>query len=253
MGFTCFMGKIDIELATKVFSKVFDRENITLGELNDISITEDFLFDYDLPIKESYLPFEYTRILHFQCSVLKIELLIYKHGFWCDFIEILEIGDRLYFNSNSIQNVPIKNVFPFLFADNNQAILVDDIFWINVNLADNYLDYSIIQDYLRLNDSEFGTKNLNPKPSNNDIKTYIIFEENTGYYKIGKSKQPKIREKTLRSEKPNIKMILVCDKNIESYLHKKYKDKRIRGEWFDLSSDEILDIIEKYNFTKVDF
>jgi hypothetical protein len=248
------MKKINIELAEKVFVKVFDRENLTLSDLNDISIDEDFLFDYGLPIKESYLPFEYTRIMHWQNAVLRIGMLIYKHGAWCEFIEILEVGGRLYFNSNSIQNVPRKNVFPFFYADNNQSILVDDIFWINVNLADNYFDYSIIQDYLRLNDGSFGTKNMNPNPlPNPDFKTYIIFEENTGYYKIGKSKRPHIREKTLRSEKPNIKMILVCENNIESVLHKKYKRKRIRGEWFDLNSDEILDIIEKYNFTKVDF
>lgn len=38
---------------------------------------------------------------------------------------------------------------------------------------------------------------------------------NTGFYKIGKSINPKLRERTLQSEKPTIKIIKVFDKNIE--------------------------------------
>ncbi len=76
---------------------------------------------------------------------------------------------------------------------------------------------------------------------------YLMYDKRNGYYKIGISKEPKYREKTLQSEQPNIEM--VCSKRyplrkiaeaFESALHKTYAEKRIRGEWFNLSNTDIL-------------
>jgi hypothetical protein len=79
-----------------------------------------------------------------------------------------------------------------------------------------------------------------------DYKTYIIKDESNYLYKIGKSVNPKLREKTLQSEKPTIKMIKVFDYNIEKILHNEYKDFRVRGEWFDLNKVQINYICTKY-------
>ena len=70
---------------------------------------------------------------------------------------------------------------------------------------------------------------------------YLMIDHNTGYYKIGRSKNPKFREKTLQSEKPTIEMIhkFKANSSKESDLHKKYADKRIRGEWFNLSKEDV--------------
>jgi hypothetical protein len=84
------------------------------------------------------------------------------------------------------------------------------------------------------------------KISTQEVKTYIIKDDNTGLYKIGKSINPRIREKTLQSEKPNIKIIKVFNKNIEKKLHNEYKDFRIRGEWFNLSPIQVKYICTKY-------
>jgi len=63
-----------------------------------------------------------------------------------------------------------------------------------------------------------------------------------GRYKIGMSKKPEYRERTLQSEKPEI--TLICSKmyssrdearKIEKELHQRFKNNRIRGEWFNLS------------------
>jgi len=95
------------------------------------------------------------------------------------------------------------------------------------------------------------------KPLNNEIKTvnegscyvYLMIDRINGYHKIGISNQPQYREKTLQSEKPTIE--LICQKlfpsrkiaeSIEKALHEGFKEKRIRGEWFDLSNDEINDL-----------
>lgn len=75
---------------------------------------------------------------------------------------------------------------------------------------------------------------------------YLMHDLKNGYHKIGISKTPKYREKTLQSEKPTIE--LVCSKEypsrkiaeaIEAALHKVYEENRIRGEWFELSDSDV--------------
>ena len=97
----------------------------------------------------------------------------------------------------------------------------------------------------------FAQKEYVPEEVDFESKTYLMKDENTGYTKIGKSINPRIREKTLQSEKPTISLFAICDHNIEKFLHKKFEDKRIRGEWFNLSDDNILDIINEYGFIQV--
>lgn len=73
--------------------------------------------------------------------------------------------------------------------------------------------------------------------------TYLMLDEHTGYYKIGKSNNPEFREKTLLSQRPTIKLIESCKRDIENLLHEKYCDKRVRGEWFALDGKDVEDII----------
>jgi prophage antirepressor-like protein len=70
-------------------------------------------------------------------------------------------------------------------------------------------------------------------------KTYLMRDTLRGFCKIGKSKNPKIRESTLQAELPTVELLHVIDKDIEAYLHKKFASKRLRGEWFDLSQSDI--------------
>lgn len=81
-------------------------------------------------------------------------------------------------------------------------------------------------------------------------KTYLIKDSRTGATKIGKSNNPLKREKTLQSDALSLELLYTCDDNIETLLHKKYKDKRIRGEWFNLTDKDIEYIVDKYNFKK---
>lgn len=83
---------------------------------------------------------------------------------------------------------------------------------------------------------------------NGTAKTYLMHDENIHYTKIGKSVNPKHREKTLQGEKPTITMFAVCENDVEKKLHIKYADKRIRGEWFDLTQEDIDNIVNEYGF-----
>lgn len=85
------------------------------------------------------------------------------------------------------------------------------------------------------------------------IKTYLLKEKNTGYYKIGSSKNPSYREKTLQSQIPNTEIVKVWDKNIEKMLHNLYNKERVRGEWFNLTKTQVRYICtNKFNSLKKD-
>ena len=95
----------------------------------------------------------------------------------------------------------------------------------------------------------FTNKKNNLKNSSTNNKTednfvYIMLNKSNGYYKIGRSKNPEHREKTLQAEAPDIVLInkWIASAEIEKKLHFKYKLKRKRGEWFSLEEKDIEDI-----------
>ena len=96
--------------------------------------------------------------------------------------------------------------------------------------------------YSESDQSKIDYKNhLQRKKETKDTYVYLMIDKNTGYHKIGRSKDPKYREKTLQSEKPTIELLykFKAHSSTEKELHKKYNSKRIRGEWFDLNQKDI--------------
>lgn len=92
-------------------------------------------------------------------------------------------------------------------------------------------------------------QNKNDKPSKRIRYSYLMIDENTGLYKIGKSYKPTYRERTLQSEKPTVSLVHKWPESIasESSLHSKYSDKRVRGEWFSLTQQDVKEILELVN------
>ena len=112
--------------------------------------------------------------------------------------------------------------------------------------------YSKLKNKVYLNDKKFDiqiNRIINEIKTTTTYKTYIIKDYNTGFYKIGKSRNPKIREKTLQSENPNIAIVKVFNEDIEKILHDSYKENRLRGEWFNLNNIQIKYICTKYEKT----
>lgn len=89
------------------------------------------------------------------------------------------------------------------------------------------------------------------KKKKEQSKTYLMTDKNLGYTKIGKSVNVLQREHTLEAQNPNISLFAVCQQDIERELHMKFKEFRIRGEWFKLNKKQIENIIRDYNFTTV--
>lgn len=80
-----------------------------------------------------------------------------------------------------------------------------------------------------------------------EVFTYLIEDTRNGMMKIGKSKNPERREKTLQSEAPSVELRIAVptENDFESELHGEFEHLRQRGEWFDLSSSDIKILIER--------
>lgn len=76
---------------------------------------------------------------------------------------------------------------------------------------------------------------------------YLMINTDTSLFKIGTSKNPMYRERTLHSKEPTVHLIAKwkCGKEIEKQLHRKFNVRRRRGEWFRLSPADLIDL-EKF-------
>lgn len=75
---------------------------------------------------------------------------------------------------------------------------------------------------------------------NEDDYIYLMRHVN-GLTKIGASRKPKAREKTLQAEDPRLEMFYVAkaDRWLEGRLHRVFDELRVRGEWFRLDDHHI--------------
>jgi len=81
-----------------------------------------------------------------------------------------------------------------------------------------------------------------------DFQTYLVKDYNNGLIKIGKSKDIHTRLQVLGNK--DKQLIAYVRKDIETILHREYKGKRIKGEWFNLSDIEVNKIISTYGFER---
>lgn len=118
-------------------------------------------------------------------------------------------------------------------------------------LKDLFSDYITIlngtENYEPISKLEY-SENFNLEDS---CHLYLMKDFANGFHKIGISNSPSYREKTLQSEKPTIELITskqFSNRKIavafESSLHKTYENKRLRGEWFELTEREVREIEE---------
>ena len=93
---------------------------------------------------------------------------------------------------------------------------------------------------------EFFDNNYEITSDNKNEYVYLMIDIDSSLIKIGFSKNPIYREKTLHSQKPKIHLIACWEANrsIETKLHRKYKQKRVRGEYFRLNLNDLNEIKE---------
>ena len=87
---------------------------------------------------------------------------------------------------------------------------------------------------------------LNPKVEGGYI--YLIQLGETDHYKIGITRHMDKRLSQLRSKCPIPLKVLYFwwghdYRSVENFLHKRFADKRVKGEWFQLTSADLLTIV----------
>lgn len=116
------------------------------------------------------------------------------------------------------------------------------------NLANDYLEVvkTEVEDYQPVLTRPKRTVSEAPQQ---ECFVYLMVDTVNSYHKIGISNSPKYRESTLQSEKPSVELLVAkkfptrqIAESIEKALHQSYGSKRLRGEWFDLSEKDVLDI-----------
>ena len=70
-------------------------------------------------------------------------------------------------------------------------------------------------------------------------KTYLMVDEGSGFYKIGKSTNLLKRCSQLKNTCPLLEFIASCNADIEKQLHDEFGIKHHRGEWYNLSKDDV--------------
>lgn len=83
---------------------------------------------------------------------------------------------------------------------------------------------------------------------------YIYIMKCSSFYKIGYSKNPENRLKTVRTHNPlDVKIIATLKTDnyieLERELHDLFYNKRARGEWFELKEDDLLTLKIEYGFS----
>ena len=93
--------------------------------------------------------------------------------------------------------------------------------------------------------AEFYTTFFNHKNSrtlkDGEKYIYIMLNKRNNLFKIGSTKSPSYREKTLQAQEPEIEIVAFwcAPVKVEKDLHKKHTGKRLRGEWFNLNTTDL--------------
>jgi len=161
---------------------------------------------------------------------IKSFLLPYKfEGLY--FVDISILCEEI----NGMKSLPPGCLFIFSMVKESKAVLN-----INDKTYFSEVTMSIYQDIL----DYFNNVTLKKKASK--YNTYIFKDNSAGLYKIGRSTNPESRHQTIYTSNPSASILMICDQDIESELHKKYFDKKVTREWFSLSDSDLQEIFERF-------
>lgn len=98
-------------------------------------------------------------------------------------------------------------------------------------------------------------RNNRNKVDNSNTSIYLVKDMKTGLTKIGSSNNPERRLVELKNQYNNDNLILIAyaenvEQKLETQLHSEYKNKNKINEWFELSDEDIEEIIENNHMKK---
>lgn len=138
-------------------------------------------------------------------------------------------------------NLSTENQIVDIIITDDYYVLKKDLQFMIRSTFSDYLEFvSRLQNHRPLKDVQ-----ENFQEDAHECYVYLMKDFANEFYKIGISNDPKYRERTLQSEKPTIELIgskkfptRKIAESFEKALHEAFKEKRLRGEWFELTKDE---------------
>lgn len=123
------------------------------------------------------------------------------------------------------------------------------------DIPEEYIDDAMSSPYLTEQEKQLwpsmvsrcftgSAKKQKPKIANRVGYVYLMRNHRNGFTKIGFSKNPTHREETLQAEEPEVELLRKWpgSMQLELSIHALFESKRIRGEWFDLTEDDVDEI-----------
>lgn len=236
----------------------FDFEKIYIGKEFLIINSCDFVlrFSFNFHRNKNYILFKYDKRQSIKdVSFLLVENRILNFRVSNDNTTINSDQDkisRIYISDNELNLFSNKSITAIRIQQKNKENIDNEInckesVLLLKTFAKTYKQSVIenIKDYEVSNEEEI------KEVVREVCYVYLMLDTTNVTYKIGISNSPEYREKTLQSEKPSIE--LLCSKSfinrkialtMEKSLHENYDSKRIRGEWFKLTNEEVEEIIE---------
>lgn len=218
--------------------------SLTVFEFDDIIIRNNNLAHYN-NIKET-AHFQAVRSPRHNRVALKVNYLDSYNKFFTwsyDYTSLIERKKLLGFLEKEILN----GVYFDKLNESLLYLMEQKVHTLAYEYRRVFNELNKMKDVIETHKLVWDIENNTRKEYNEEVsKAYIMKDSSTGLYKIGKSKNPEYRERTLQSEKPTIKMIKVFHSDIESELHKEFADVRVRGEWFKLNKVQLKRICTHY-------
>jgi len=195
-------------------------ENIEFFYIND-SITEPG-YIFRLKLGEDHF---YELLCYFAIFLVEIYEDLEPSTVYNTYIEYLrtQLESRNIFTISTLELKPLKGRNMTLMTGGRP-----------IEIVKNFEKKDFYKHYLNTPDS------FEIKPNTNYL--YLMLNTDTNYIKIGRSNDPKYRERTLHSKEPSVVLLKIweCEKEIERKLHMHFRQKKVRGEWFKLSLEDLI-------------
>ncbi len=233
---------IDKEQISKLAREIIDVGSVVRGinkkmffiKANDLRIQLYYIADDD-DVKGHYLDYEFKQE---DCYEM---ILLYSF-----FIA----GEYRFENPIKLYNGYVHTIRQYLESINIQTITMSEVQYLEHKLGYEGLPFGcvVLKDLPEIDFYRdlFGFDYFKFKRVEDQKYVYLLYNGNNGFFKIGYSKNPMKREKTLQAEEPDIALLKIWERDMsfEKSLHKKYFKQRVRGEWFRLTFHELWELRE---------
>lgn len=233
---------LDIEDISQLVKEDIDIGSVYRGlnkriffiKANDLRIKLYYIADDD-DVRGFYLDYEFKQEDCYQTIFL-----------YCFFIA----GEFKFENPIKLYNGFVHTIRKYLESINIQTITLSEMKYMDSKLGGEGIPFGaiVLKDMpeIEFYRDLFGFDYFAFDLAKDQKYVYLLYNEKNGFFKIGYSKNPMKREKTLQAEEPDIAILKLWEKDMafEKHLHKKYIKQRVRGEWFKFTFQELWELRE---------